>query len=747
MECNTHVKASNVPRDPSTSRKSISRCKCFLLTVGIVALLASALGTAYVVVGIATNMTSPQRALYPKGLSENHSDGVQVVRPLINRDQSFDVAVTVWLRTDEVAAPTDEAKKESILNVKLPHVTPLYSAIAFQGLHLTDKNVFATVNYTLPTAYFRNISLTNYDLRGSFVLVPTSSSPLDHIVDFSSWIVDYVDIPPVRSWPFPLGSPDRGAKTIADKAVESFGVTVPLLQFHGIKSRCNDSGIEQDISEKEEDDSEERDMFGRPIVLESSLKTTWGKSALSHHPYIVTRTHIRVVDETTSFNRTAYMNKFLYVQRNSCAQMKTLSPTIFMCDRSYRDVGHVETLMKLAISDDATGKFKKEWVYSPYISVSQSALGPKLSLSDNKDLDPIPVNREECPLDDAARNVEHDKEFIDVTWKLSFSGRTARKLILAETMEHSQSRVLPPPGTSEHHKVLAQDSIEITDGLVGHKHSENAHPRRRFFLNILQLVLGCVIIVLDVLYWFTRTSTVSISVIGTVLIAGSIAIEAVVPAFSLRLLLENDVSDWISTAFSTLLELVPALLMIKPLLRISIKRRVGTRWARWIPVVYSTPVTHAERTSYRLDARMSYWIKGSILALIFAVYYFFAPHNYPVLPSLLPDPQPGDYARSWLDDVSPYIGYPMNATGKLFQIILNSQSQKYAGSYKLSALLVLALRTVGLMDYVPMLVGKYEARRVLVAHSLVDYILLVIAAWQAITLPRVEQDAESLHAE
>ena len=57
---------------------------------------------------------------------------------------------------------------------------------------------------------------------------------------------------------FPLGSLNVGEKTLVDKAVENFGISIPLLEFHGIRKKCEDS--EHEIC-----------------------------SPLTNHPYIVTR--------------------------------------------------------------------------------------------------------------------------------------------------------------------------------------------------------------------------------------------------------------------------------------------------------------------------------------------------------------------------------------------------------------------------------------------------------------------------
>jgi hypothetical protein len=37
---------------------------------------------------------------------------------------------------------------------------------------------------------------------------------------------------------FPLGSLDHGERTLVDKAVDLFGFSIPLLEFHEVQSRC-----------------------------------------------------------------------------------------------------------------------------------------------------------------------------------------------------------------------------------------------------------------------------------------------------------------------------------------------------------------------------------------------------------------------------------------------------------------------------------------------------------------------------
>ncbi|ETW86416.1 hypothetical protein HETIRDRAFT_246875, partial [Heterobasidion irregulare TC 32-1] len=126
-----------------------------------------------------------------------------IIRPLVDHDQTFDIAVTVWLRAQE---EEEKAWKDSsmlnILNSDFDASVaerqrrveedllevPLYSDIVFRGLRLSDRHITADVKFRLPTRKFLDQNLTVTDLRGSFVLIPSSPSPLDYLVNFStSW--------------------------------------------------------------------------------------------------------------------------------------------------------------------------------------------------------------------------------------------------------------------------------------------------------------------------------------------------------------------------------------------------------------------------------------------------------------------------------------------------------------------------------------------------------------------------------
>jgi len=92
-----------------------------------------------------------------------------IIRPLIDESQTFDIAVSVWLRATEEEEATYRRNRtadvvirdegEGILTkIEDPQEeredileTPLFSDIVFRGLRLKDKGISQKVQFRLPT--------------------------------------------------------------------------------------------------------------------------------------------------------------------------------------------------------------------------------------------------------------------------------------------------------------------------------------------------------------------------------------------------------------------------------------------------------------------------------------------------------------------------------------------------------------------------------------------------------------------
>ncbi|KAJ7910143.1 hypothetical protein B0H13DRAFT_2013124 [Mycena leptocephala] len=607
------------PLDPGVpARKRSSYCK-FCLCIGCV-LFGLLLATYTYLFGFrkfdsaALPRFSHSRIFQNQTLEQVENRGT-VVRPLVDDNQSFDIAVSIW-----VSDVGDIAGRGGGRIVE----TPLYSDIVFRGLRLADKHKSATIRYTLPVAMFRSHLLIENDLRASFVLIPKSPSLLDQVTNFSTWRPEtlLLRVPSVRSWPFPLGAVDKGPPNVADRALDSFGISMPLLEFHQVSSKCTDAS-----------------------------------TTLKRHPFVVTRTQIQVVDETHVFNRELYNKEHNRLRSTSCGQRDYNMTILALCNRSYFANGNWETRLELQTKDENTGESQTEWAYAPYMGHAPSAAGPK-------DIVAVPVTRENCT--QLENSTSTDPDSIEIDWQLSYSGRSPLKFF---------------------------------NGLVGHRFYEDAHPRRRVFLDssiaFLYLIQG----LLDTSYWYTRTSTLSISVSGTVFLVLS----------RILFILTSASKAWEKVK-------VEPLFMLKTVTRLAFSRRK----TRWMVSLRRVSPTHAERTSQRLDLRTSWAVKACICLSLAAIdyisfnYYSFSPFDHLILAANHPPGGPNDGLR--LSELIPWafawFHLPLRFTGLLSQLLLNQRSKTYGGSYKITAAFQCICRVLHLLKYVPSVIGRYDARRV-----------------------------------
>ncbi|KAJ7847742.1 hypothetical protein B0H14DRAFT_3675132 [Mycena olivaceomarginata] len=363
---------------------------------------------------------------------EEVGNRASVDRPLVDEKQSFDIAVSIW------ALPLEENTGES--SSVIPETT-LYSDIVFRGLCLADKHRTANLTYKLPIAIFlihnQRLLLKENNLRASFVLIPTSPSLVNQITNFSTWRPKVLTIPPVRSWPFPLGAADNGPQSAADRALDLFGILMPLLEFHEFGSKCTNSTNSDTSSSKD-----------KPVDNKNNEnnEAKYPEHALKRHPFVVTRTQIRAVDETRIFNRKLY-NK----------EHNKLRST----------------------SDEDTGESLTEWVYAPYLSHAKFGVGPQLAFEFDRIAYP-------------------SADFINVDWRISYLGRSPAKYLLSDSLAESPKHVAY--NKSDYKKVMPHDKAELL----------NAHPCCRLLINNLSAILKPILNLLNMEYWFTRMSTVSI---------------------------------------------------------------------------------------------------------------------------------------------------------------------------------------------------------------------------------------------
>ncbi|KAJ7879398.1 hypothetical protein B0H13DRAFT_2051177 [Mycena leptocephala] len=317
----------------------------------------------------------------------NRSD---VVQPLIGLDDKFDIAVTIWqLATqdeafEEYLRQRQKTEGKYLFEVErkfLAGVTPeeaeihhayvkwydraslvektIFSDIVFRGVRLSDTDLHADLSFKIPTQIFHEHPGTNSDLRASFVILPRSSSPLDHFKNYTSWFpTSSQRRVRFKSLPFPHNSPTEFYYRPADKALDAVAITIPLLERRSVPSLCPAGEYNGDTDDE----------------------------ILTNHPHNVTRTHLRVMRESRLFRRQEYVDRHNWLRNNSCSPIREL------CRKSYLR-GNWEVMMQFAVPDaEAEGGFRNEFAYGPYMDELRDVAEPK-------DIVPVPINREFCDVD------------------------------------------------------------------------------------------------------------------------------------------------------------------------------------------------------------------------------------------------------------------------------------------------------------------------------------------------------------
>ncbi|KIJ47994.1 hypothetical protein M422DRAFT_45483 [Sphaerobolus stellatus SS14] len=600
----------------------------------------------------------PHRRLY--ATPDQVMQPSKVVKPLIDEKQTFDIAVTVWIRDGTIIASNGTEDENSAKNnsdntvileesnvfgsvfpkgrkdlvISLPKEILLFSEVLFKGITLKDKRA-KKVNLEIPISLFQSTNLSLYDLRAGFTLIPNSPSPLDYAVNYSSWIPSSVETPPLF--------PPEQSISLKERIIHAYGINVPLIAFHPVKSFCTDlNGPDAMESEDPEDDfgtdapSSRRvsDKF-RFNIYENKFKK--GEYILSNHPYVITRSYIQVADFTHPLNRKQFNTAHNILKGYSCGWGGR--PRWQQCfRRGFKWAGNWENQIKLGIPDGSKDENRTTYVYAPYLYSVPNAHGPN-------DLVPIPVNREECH---AAQSGVADT--ITVPWSISYSGRSAAEMFLEERFTKWKT---VDPSATEREKVLAQYQKEHRDPIFhGHWHNEEYHPRRVLVLESAYRIFFYASWFVGLIYWYTRISTVGISMSGMLLTSSSTLI--VYMAIIARAYKNKVILDATWEAFTEGLFLLPStILTLRTVLRLE------WRWAYGrIPALQRLPPSDKERASERLDTRLSMRNRLLVIFFIIGLYRVFSVKDWEVIPTIgIPPDDSNDL--HWVSNLSDMISSPI----------------------------------------------------------------------------------------
>ncbi|KAJ7593698.1 hypothetical protein C8J56DRAFT_419815 [Mycena floridula] len=720
--------------DPKSGRKRGAGFKLLLSAIVLVALIALP-PTLFALGRRAYRSSFPHVALYQNETLDMVQNRSLVVQPLIGYDQTFDIAVTIWQKRPSSNA-TIQKHPPSNATIQLPKKLKsleggrridedwlytyhrldeteqvIYSDIVFRGLRLKDKGVQAKIQFQLSLDAFRGRYVRPTDVRASFVLIPSTPSLMDHFRNPSA-----PDASPfglydrIRFWsfPFPLGSTNTTNRTVTELGLETFAISVPLLKTKHILTQCP-KGKEVHENKGWSDDG------GVTIWLDDPRRV------LENHPFIVTRAQLRVAEEGHIFNKEAFDKAKKALRGWKCLDHYT-------CQRRYRTHGHLDSLLELAVpSETSETGLQTEYAYPPYMSHFGDNLGPK-------DLLRLPIAPEKC-LNESSPNSDPGPEFLNVTWHVSYAGRSPSKMLLGELY---QTKVAPKPlemltndSMSDYDKAVLQADIEALNGVLGHRHGEDVHPRRRFWIFwFLFPVLSFFIWMLEILYWHRCTSTVFISVPGIALLAIGRFVSMI------GTILETTATDNVKIATSLLWELPLPFLMLISILRVEFI------WHGRIPWLHRARPTHSERSSERLDSKTTPLLRMATFAA-FSVIYFVSADWFIISPF----PTPPD-TSIWYSGNIKLFAAALQRTGQISQMVLNHRTRVFAGTYKTVIWMQAVRYLLTFLSFFPILFGALHLSEGLSVSYLVLGLTWVIPAiWQAVVLPRPvevqEEDTKS----
>lgn len=132
---------------------------------------------------------------------------------------------------------------------------------------------------------------------------------------------------------------------------------------------------------------------------------------------------------------------------------------------------------------------------------------------------------------------------------------------------------------------------------------------------------------------------------------------------------------------------------------------------------------------------------------LIAVYYIFSPDNYHVISAHIPTPSAADLLTNSVTRVAALIFYPLKLTGQLSQLLLNQRTKRFAGSYKISVVLSSISEVLQMMQYLPSIVGRFDARPGFSVPGVVSVIVLAGTLWQVFAFPNAVQAVEDEDAE
>ncbi|GHJ86003.1 hypothetical protein NliqN6_2405 [Naganishia liquefaciens] len=683
-------------------------------------------------------MRHPHQAhLYSTGGS-TVIDRASAVSPILQDDARFDIAATIWYSLPRDVQAEDNDKHEANEEEKtlmrywgapladlrpIPKQEAILSEIVIRNASFQDKNLYRRVHYRLPLDRFRQQNLTGLDLRATFVLLPLNSDRFNQITNFSDWRPADLQIPEN----IPTSSPALaryGSNSVYNDLLQRWAVSTTLLRFYDTSLQCFPTDEAEQVSQNSSDIS-----CSDSVVMQSNQAIDAGTATepdLKAHPHVLTRSHILVIKETRPYNLSSFADKHLQLRQDSCKHFATNLPRHYrFCSKKYADMGEFGLQVDFASADGTT-----ETGYLPFIGALQNPAGPK-------EIVPLPVNQRICGRPANAGIARSRENHLDIAWDIQFSAISAGR---ANLLTGFASPIPEPPKANATQRQIAQaqDEWEQQVGLLGHR-TEGAHPRTRLLTSALTISpLLLITYLLDCLYWYSRTTLVGLDVWATACSAAAMLLETF-PKQILDQDAHGEVDLGLSSAVQPVLIFILWLLFALPAFHML--RAISpfcVTWTSWTTFTLErSRQNHRERTSNRVANQLApaqklativlVWIGVILISILDVNFYIIAPATM--------EPVKGKTIRIIVSSLE----FSLLTCGILFQMIMNQRCSTFAGRTRSAAVIWAFTSLLWVVRLSPYLIGKRNPTYSFRATESITLILDLCYAYQALTLPVVEQ--------
>jgi hypothetical protein len=148
---------TTIPLDPGEARRPARSSSCCRYSYALLLLFVPELLDFFFHTGfsvsksIVRGLDTPARALYFEGSPALANSTDEYLRPLIDGEQLFDIAFSVWQRVPGAARP-GYPTCTSAGRIERTEQELVHTSIAFSGLKMMDKHVRSQVSFRVPLA-------------------------------------------------------------------------------------------------------------------------------------------------------------------------------------------------------------------------------------------------------------------------------------------------------------------------------------------------------------------------------------------------------------------------------------------------------------------------------------------------------------------------------------------------------------------------------------------------------------------